>query len=164
MGITAQVGDVFLIPIDDGRNGVGQVVANWKGELYIAVYDLALSDPIVDARIVLGQTPLFVALSLDAKLWHGHWPIIGNVHESVSRIPQPVFKVFVEGVTYVESRDRSLLRPASRDEAEGLRFRNVVAPVRLQNALNAHFGLGEWLSQYDDLRFEYALESSKIVK
>ena len=159
----AHVGDVFLVPIEGSRSGIGQIAGNWKGELYIVIYDAVFEGENVDPKQVVGAKPLFAALSLDAKIHHGDWRIIGNVTENLAGIPQPVFKVNQDGAVFLESRDRSMTRPASGAEAEALRLRTVVAPVRLEKALQAHNGVGDWNPRYDDLRYDYALESSRYA-
>ncbi len=163
MNQKAHLGDVFLIPIDGSRFGLGQIAGDWKGELYVVVYDTVHPSPEVDPQSVATERPLFAALSLDAKIHHGDWPIIGNVTENLDRLPQPVFKVNLGGQVYIESRDRSKSRPASDLEAGALRFRTVVAPVRLESALKARHGVGEWNPRYDELLADYALESSRLI-
>ena len=112
----------------------------------------------------IDNAPLqFAALTLDAKIHHGDWPIIGNRKENIGTIPQPWFKVWVEGQTYVEARDRSVIRPATTEEATALRLRTVVAPVRLEKALKAFHGIGEWQPRFDELRAEYAAESANLI-
>lgn len=162
MGNKAHIGDVFLVPIDDSRFGIGQITGDWKGELYVVIYDATVADDI-DAEAVLSGVPLFAALTLDAKIYNGDWRIIGSVKDNLDRIPQPAFKVNQGGQVFLESRDRSISRPASASEAESLRPRTVVAPIRLESALKAYNGLGDWHSRYDDLRAEYAFESSRLL-
>ena len=159
----AHVGDVFLVPIEGLRSGIGQIAGDWKGELYIVIYDAVFEDGNVDPQEVIGANPLFAALSLDAKIYRGDWRIIGNVTENLASIPHPVFKVNQDGTVFLESRDRSLTRPASSVEVAAMKLRTVVAPVRLEKALQAHNGVGDWDSRYDDLRYEYALESSRYM-
>ncbi len=159
----ARVGDVFLLPIEGSRMGIGQVAGDRQGELYFVIYDVVHETAEVEPASVLRETPLFAALSMDAKIYHGDWPIIGNVPENLARIPQPVFKVDQGGQTFLESRDRSVYRPASSAEAETLRLRTVVAPIRLEKALKAYNGVGEWTEIYDDLRAGYALQSSRLI-
>lgn len=163
MSQKAQVGDVFLIRIDDLKFGIGQIAGDWKGELYIVIYDAVYDSENVDPANVEAVQPLFAALSLDAKIHNGDWPIIGNITSNLDRIPQPVFKVNQGGQTFLESRDRSLTRPVSHAEAEALRLRTVVAPVRLENALKASLGIGDWHPKFDDLRADYAYESSRLI-
>ncbi len=162
MGRT-RLGNVFLLPIDERRFGIGQIAGDWKGELYFVIYDAVHRTSEVDPSSVIGARPLFAALSLDAKIHHGDWPVIGNITEGLSQLPQPVFKVSVGNEMFLESRDRSEFRPASTKEAEALRFRTVVAPVRLEKALKAHHGIGEWDAAYNELLAEYAYESAKLV-
>lgn len=163
MSQKAHVGDVFLVPIDESRRGIGQIAGDWKGELYVVIFDAVYDGENVDPNSVNSATPLFAALSLDAKIHNGDWRIIGNVTENLDGIPQPVFKVNQDGEVFLESRDRSATRQASSEEAESLRLRTVVAPVRLEKALKAYNGVGDWSIRYDDLRYDYALESSRYV-
>lgn len=163
MGQKAKVGDVFLVPIDQARFGIGQIAGDWQGELYIIIYDAVCNIGDVDPNIVKSKQPLFAALSLDAKIYNGDWPIIGNIIENLKLIPQPVFKINQGKRIFLETRDRSISRPASNSEIEMLRLRTIVAPIRLENALKAHNGVGDWIPRYDDLRVEYAFKSSQLI-
>ncbi|MFN4097926.1 MAG: Imm26 family immunity protein, partial [Sphingomonas sp.] len=102
MGKKVVVGDVFLIPLDEERYGIGQLAGDWKGELYVVIYDKIVSAEASPADVDK-ESLLFAALTLDAKLHHGNWRIIGNRRENIENIPQPWFKVGVEGRTYIES-------------------------------------------------------------
>jgi len=155
------VGDVFLVPLDSERCGIGQLAGNWKGELYVVIYDKLVSRDASPGDIS-GADLQFAALTLDAKFHYGDWPIIGNRQDNLSNVPQPWFKVGVGGETHIEARDRSVTRRATATEAAGLRNRTVVAPVRIENALKALHGLGEWNPRYDELRADYALQSAKL--
>lgn len=117
----------------------------------------------VDPSSVIAEKPLFAALTLDAKIHHGDWRIIGNVTDNLNSIPQPVFKMNQETRVHLEFRDRAISRPASSSEAASLRLRTVVAPVRLENALKACNGVGQWNPQHGELRFDYALASSSAL-
>lgn len=156
------VGDVFLIPVDGERYGIGQLAGDWKGELYVVVFDKLVSQTASPADID-GCELVFAALTLDAKLYHGHWPVIGNRVDNLSDLPQPWFKVGVGGETHIESRDRLATRQATEAERAGLQHRTVVAPVRVEKALKALHGIGEWTAEFDELRATYALESVKLV-
>jgi hypothetical protein len=159
----AKVGDVFLIPLDGHRCGIGQIAGDWKGELYVVVYDKVVSPEA--SPVDLEQAELqFAALTLDAKLHNGDWRVIGNRQDNLGRIPQPWFKVGVDGETHIEARDRSVTRRATGVEEAKLRYRTVVAPVRIETALRALHGLGDWHARYDDLRADYAAQSAKLVE
>jgi len=144
MSHKARVGDVFLVPIDGTRSGLGQIAGDWKGELYVVIYDGVHLVQEVKPESVATERPLFAALSLDAKVHNGDWPIVGNFTANLGGIPQPVFKVDQGGQPILETRDRLTSRRATGREAEVLRLRAVVAPVRLENALKAHHGIGKW--------------------
>jgi hypothetical protein len=163
MNQKVRVGDVFLIPIDDTRCGVGQIAGDWKGELYIVVYNGTWATVAVDIEKATSAEIIFAALSLDAKIYHGDWRIVGNIKTNLDQIPQPVFKVNQSGKVFLESRDRSRTRQASPSEAEVLRYRTVVAPIRLEKALKTQHGIGDWLPEYESLRADYAFESSRIL-
>lgn len=164
MSIKAMLGDVFLVPVSDEAFGIGQVAGDWKGELYLIIYD-ATYPTVRDAKPqdVCRLSPLLSALSLDAKIYNGDWPIIGSVKENLGSTPQPAYKVEQGGHMYVESRDRTVTRIASDEEESVLRFRNVVAPIRIENALKALRGFGEWNPRFDELRANYAEDSSKVL-
>jgi hypothetical protein len=156
------VGDVFRIPIDDSRFALGQIAGNWKGELYVVVFEGVVAGDASPADVE-GRNLLFAALTLDAKLHHGHWPIIGRFKSNLDDVPQPMFKVRQEGQPYIESRDRSFTRPASSAEANVLRYRTVSSPAVIDNAVKANHGQGEWLLRYEDLRADYAFESARVI-
>ena len=61
-----RVGDVFLVPLDGERYGIGQLAGDWKGELYVVIYDkLVFGDASTTEIDGLGLQ--FAALTLDAK-------------------------------------------------------------------------------------------------
>ncbi|WP_375197895.1 Imm26 family immunity protein [Sphingobium sp.] len=157
-----KLGDVFLIPIDQGRNGLGQIVGDWKGELYIVVFDKVVNDDIAVATVD-GAAIQLAVLTLDAKLHRGDWRIIGNYQNNLGTIPQPWFKVSQGTEMYIEARDRSYTRKATSSEDAMLRLRTVVAPVRLETALKAMHGIGNWHSRFDNLKADYAVETAKAI-
>lgn len=162
MRIQAKVGDVFLIPLDGQSWACGQLVSAWNDELYVAIFGEKVEAQ-VEPRSVISQEPIFLTLTLDAKLSNGDWPIIGNVQENLARFPQPAFKVRQSGLVYVESRDRTISRPAAPKEVEILKYRTVSSPAVIQKAVQAYVGIGEWSSNYDGFFAEYAFESSRLL-
>jgi len=163
MAINAKVGDVFLIPLKGGDGVGGQIVSAWNEELYIAVFGQRLDLRERDLSIVTRGMPVFLTLTLDAKLWHGDWLIIGNRKDNLGAFPQPAYKVRQDGVIHIESRDRTLSRPASPAEANKLRYRTVSAPAVVEDAVAALLLEREWNPLYDDLRSDYAILSSKLL-
>lgn len=164
MGIIPKVGDIFLIPIDDKSAAGGQVISiRKKGELYLAIFGQRLSLDENDITLAVSGPLVFLTLSLDAKIWHKSWPIIGNQIKLVNQYPQPTYKIEHYGVMSIESRDETKRRAASIDEIKVLKYRKVVAPIIVEDAIKAYFGIGEWIEYYDGLRAEHAIASSKLL-
>ena len=161
--VAANIGDVFLIPVDSEQYALAQLVSDWNGELYVAVFDHKVSALDVPLNTVVDLEPMFLALTLDAKLFHGDWPIIGNVQENLADFPQPAYQVRQSGIVYLESRDRSISRPATEAEAAVLKFRTGYSPMVLEKAVKAHFGAGEWLIHYEDFRATYAYRTNQFL-
>ncbi len=159
-----QRGDVFLIPISDSTMGIGQIADVLTQELYLVVFKetwSAANPPV--AADVANCTPLFSSLSLDAKIWNGDWKVLGNCNENLGTIAIPMYKVNISGRMYLESYRGEGRRAATEDELRRLRYRKTVAPVRLEKALKATHGYGEWHTAFDELYYDYAKESSTYV-
>lgn len=156
-------GDVFLVPIDSTRVGLGQIVDVLPSELYVVLYANAwkASSPPAPQEVV-DQAVLFASLTLDAKLYHGDWTIIGNVTNNLANIKLPLSKVRISGEMHIESHDGRWSRHATPEEAEQLRFRKTVAPVRLEKALKAHYGILEPHPAYDELRYDLVVDLPKL--
>lgn len=150
-----RVGDVFTMPLDDARVGYGQIVAKYgKDAYFFAIFEDVHprgSEP--DIAEVLGGRILFLALSLDAKLAADHWQVVEQrpVREDV---PLPAYKEVagtpdqVDVVDYTGQRRRR----SNPGESRLLRYRKVVAPVRLEKALRARHGLEPWRDEYAELK------------
>ncbi|MCC9608315.1 immunity 26/phosphotriesterase HocA family protein [Blastopirellula sp. JC732] len=158
-----KIGDVFLFPIDDERVGMGQIIDVLPSELYVVIFESAwdVNSP-PQSHAVVGRTPLFGSLTLDARLHHGDWKIIGNVTGNLADIALPLSKVRISGQMHVESHDGKWSRLATDEEGEQLRFRKTVAPIRLEKALQAEFGLIDKSEAYDELRYNLVVDSARI--
>lgn len=163
MGIQVKVGDVFLVPLDGQNWALGQIVSAWNDELYVAIFSQKFEVRSVNPDSVLTQEVALLALTLDAKLFLGDWPIIGNVQGNLSSFPQPAYKVRQSGVVYIESRDRTFSRPALPAESEQLRYRSVSYPAIIEEAVQGYFGVMEWNPHFDKFRPGYASESAKLL-
>lgn len=163
MAVKLEKGDVFSIPVSESLFGMGQVVDVLPQELYLIVFDGTWKANEMPAVSELnGREPFLATLSLDAKLWNGDWKVIGNYQENLSSIAIPLFKVRIGSDVFVESYDGDYRRMASTSETELLRNRKTVAPVRLEKALKAKWGIGDWHPAYDELTYDYAVSSSAL--
>jgi hypothetical protein len=150
-----RVGDVFSVPIDDTRVGVGQVVATEEDDAaqYLAIFDAVAPNPdLIDIDQALQERLIFLALSYDGKLYNGHWAIVGN-RPVAERIPLPAWREanLSKGEVDVVDYSGRHRRPASEAEADLLRDRHYYAPAILERALRAKHGLEPWQQRYSDM-------------
>lgn len=148
------LGDIFSVPIDDSRVGVGQVVATYgKSAEYFAIFDVVAPDPAsIDIDQAIQGRVMFLALSNDAKLHAGHWTVVGN-RPVAEDMPLPAWReVFpAEGRVDVVDYSGQHRRPAQDAEPEVLPDRELFAPALLEDALRAKHGLQPWLDYYSDM-------------
>lgn len=163
MSIAAKVGDLFAVPLSPTAWGAGVVARKWKSELYLVFFKEQFND-LDKIRIVeIGAlTPCLASSSLDAKIWHGHWPVVREGIDT-SILVQPIYKVEEPGGMIAESFDRKYRCAIDADTAELLTYRKVVAPVRLENALKACHGIGQWDSIFDELSYDLAVASTRVL-
>ena len=163
-GVKAKVGDIFQIPVDESRVGYGQIVADIRpNPLLLAVYEpLFPRRQAAPLQEIVRAPILFLANSLDSKIWHEQWPVVGRIPPSLDRIPFPAFKTTMEKAEdyYVVSYDGSRRRRATPEEIDRLDFRTTVAPQRLENALKAQYGLIPWEAGFERLRYDYVRSRS----
>jgi len=158
------VGDVFLIPLDDESSAVGQVVGKYLSAYYLVVFDSFVEPSAPDAESALASEVIFLTLALDAKLALGHWPIIVNL-PIPETVELPAYKVAIGASDQIHVEDFSgkRRRPASANEAEALRPRTVIAPVRLEKAVRARFGIQPWLEEYEELVPDDSQTTSRLL-
>jgi len=159
---------VFVVPTGDGRAGVGQIVASYgKGLYYFAIFDLVV--PLEDAQDraleALRAPVLFLALSMDAKLYVGHWTVVAEAPVDTS-IRLPAYKEAVGTPDRIEVVDYSgeRRRAATPSEAATLPNRTVVAPMRLERALRAVLGLEPWHEAFDKLWAENIVPADSLFR
>ena len=153
--IKIREGDVFTIPIDIERVGFGQIlrIPN-KNNFIIVVYEFYsnTSDGHVLADIIK-KPILLMGYTMDAKLYHRHWLIIGNYLCNISDVPMPLFKIGVPpGDIYLLDFAGRVIRPCTVEEFDALNYRKVIAPIRYERALQAFYGIGEWKEEYNEMK------------
>jgi len=149
-----KTGDVFSVPIDDERVGVGQIVATYgKDAYYFAIFDsVAAAGTSIDLDEALNERIAILALSLDAKLAVGHWSVVGNrpVRPGLlcqhSKRPSEVPSGSTSWTT--PGSDADPLRAQRRSCSPTVRSS---LPCALEKALRAKHGLEPWTEAYSDL-------------
>lgn len=152
--LKAKPGDVFLVPIDEHRSYVGQIIDKKRVVLYIVIFDSLVDNgsPLSVKLDALESRPILGGLTLDARFRPGMWEIIANAPSDGSRF-LPAYKtgaVDLDNVM-VESFDGRKRRPATNIEAETLPFRTTHAPIGFEKAAKAYAGLADWEDRFDEL-------------
>jgi hypothetical protein len=160
-----KVGDIFSIPVSSDENGFGQIVnIPDRNTLIIALFNIKKEKNIqVDLEEIINSEIVFLGYSLDAKLYHKHWLIIGNNTSNIDRVKLPYNKLGTSPDIYIVNYKGEKLRVANTQEFEQLLYQTVIAPVRYENALKAHFKFQEWKEEYDKIRYENVLNSNDIA-
>lgn len=161
-----KVGDLFTIPLNGEEVGFGQIVARPnKATLIIVVYDLRSKvSESYNLEKVGSSNVLLLGYTLDAKLYHKHWEIIGN--NPVKDVEMPIYKVGIPpGDIFITNYKGEVIRSCTVEEFDQLIYLTVIAPVRYENAVKAYFGLQEWIDEdYNKILYKSVLASVKVLK
>ena len=158
-------GDVFKIPLGDGRAAMGQVISSYQSAYYVVIFDFVAPEEEVPALVseVLESEPLFAGLSFDALFRPGRWQVLEN--RSVDgRKFLPAYQIAfgAPGNVVVEDFWATRRRPATDLEKAILPFRDTFSPAIFERAMRAHVGLEPWRDVFDDLRVVEGVKSADL--
>ena len=147
-------GDVFTIPLDDGRVHLGQVIAFERFDLlfYIVVFDL-VTTPERAAGLVdraLASRPILAGQTTEALFRPGGWKVVGNRPSEAARF-LPAYKMDTPQGIFVKDFLATRQRPATPEEAEHLPPEHSTSPMAFQMALNSFHGLADHLDYFDTM-------------
>lgn len=156
---SVEPGAVVVVPLKDGRLGVGQIVAiydeDWQ---YYAMFASAYRpDALPSLPELVADDVAMLGLSMDWRISEGAWKVVGTT--PALSLTLPTYKVSIldydQGLDgfYIESADGQLGRAVTDEEAEALAYREMLIPMMIEDALNAFHGLGSWEPWMDQLRY-----------
>jgi len=160
-------GDIFTLPLGDGRVALGQVVGKYKrSALYVIIFDTGAPEDAVqslDLSEVTGTQPLLARMTFDARFRPGMWQIVGNRTPN-QRGLLPAFSFGSDDYDGVQvtNFDGTRMRPARGNEATDVPRLVIDAPIALEKAARAHYGLEPRLPVYDDLRYRNTPTSMEL--
>jgi hypothetical protein len=159
----ARPGDVFAFDIDDGRVAAGQLILKKANKLlHVVIFrPLWAKDGALDANKIAASEILFVGGTLDARLWHGDWRLIGNVEPDLSRVPLPFYKSRRSGRDYVLDFQGNAIREADSDDLRFYHSEWFVSPMVFEDAVKAYHGLGPEPRDIMRLTYEDAMAQSR---
>ncbi|WIE73865.1 Imm26 family immunity protein [Curtobacterium sp. MCJR17_020] len=160
------IGDIFTVPLGDGRAALGQVIGKYKSSLYVVVFDLVVPEDAVqslDLSDVAATPPLLARMTFDARFRPGMWQIVGNRAPDQRRF-LPAFSYGSDDYDGVQvtNFDGTRTRRAVGREATQIPRLTIDSPIILEKATRAHYGLEPWLPAYDDLRYRPTPTSSDL--
>lgn len=161
------VGDVVVVPVSDGRAGVGQVVGHDGGKacFYFVLFDFVLDDTEDRSRATeaLARPIVLFALTLDALIHHRYWHVVSNA-PVVDNVPWPAHKVSVGTHENVVVRDHRGVRERQATEVEAftMPYQTTVAPIRVQDSLEAHLGLRPWDEETEQLKVDRIIRADEV--
>lgn len=162
-------GYIFNIPIDaDAKKiGFGQIVSvSNNNNFIITVFEDIWNcneNPSLES-IVKGNV-LFMGYTMDAKLYHKHWNIIGCITSNLKSIDFPIYCLGTppEDIYIVDYKGK-ILRECAKEEFKLLSYQKIVAPVRYEKALKAFHGFDEWKDYFDELKIDNLLKGKRIIE
>ncbi len=162
-----RVGDLFEVPIDDARVGYGQVIGERPHMYLVAIFKTAYPrGSAIKASSVVNDQIAFLAETLDAKIWNGDWPVVGNLVPDFRKVDLPVYKVGMGRADelHIETYDGKRHRRAKPSEVEALRFRTIVSAIVVQNALQASHQVIPWEEGQDGvLEYGYVQQWANVA-
>jgi len=154
-------GDVFEMPLADGRLGYGVIVLGGDVPHVIILRSIHHKQPELaelakDGIALVGQT-------MDALIYHGRWSIVFQNYPMRADVPFPNWKVRIDGQMVVtDFSGRQALGPLSPEESELLDCKFMRSPIAYQDALEALHGLQAWQEEYNQLTMAYA--SARVTR
>ena len=153
-------GDVFAIPCGPGTAAIGQAIAQWRTDLYVAIFEdlvpegcRGVDGPVAEAmRSAISIT----AATTDGEVYRGNWTVLGSA-EVRKDVPFPVYKVLestpMGGPRWclVNVFGRSI-RTATPAEVAAFDLQSYPTPTLVAGAVRAAHGLEPWLDAFDEYR------------
>ncbi|KPH13341.1 Imm26 family immunity protein [Chryseobacterium sp. ERMR1:04] len=161
-------GDIFTIPLGNGEFGIGQIVCfpRTKDVFIMIVYDYrAKKYDENNIMLALKSSILFLGYSTEARLYHKMWEIIENSTKNLDEVKMPYHRLGTPPEEiYLTNYKNERIKAINEKEFQRLEYLTSYAPIRFENALKAHFGLQEWISEnYDSVLYEKTLESIRVA-
>ena len=137
-----KVGDIFTIPIEENKISFGRIInLPNKSNLFIVIYDyISELNNIPKLTEIIKKEIIILGCTLDAKLYHKHWVIIGNCTDNILDIRLPIYKFGLsDSDMYITNYKGVVIRKASIDEFDILDYKYCRAPVGFESVLKAYY-------------------------
>jgi Immunity protein 26 len=157
-------GDVFEIPLEGGRFGVGHVISYDRRNLYyVAVLDVVVrSEERVDVQQwTRSEIACLVGCTLEG-VETGAWRVFGTSDADAQAVPRPCFLVHIgpEATPFVESFDGSRRRLATPVDQAILPHRATHSSGVLLRAVKAIAGESPWDDRLERIRLRTLVDQA----
>lgn len=156
--IKVKEGDIFTIPISESKVGLGQIifVDKYGYNLYVIIFKEDFNTPLNSNELSIDKlTPFLIGGTMDARIYHGMWEIIGSKNISSSHILKPNFIIGTDSKR-VESFEGKYLREASPEDLKRFDYRSSRAPIAFENLLKSEVLGIEKPVNWEKLTFNYS--------
>jgi immunity protein 26 of polymorphic toxin system len=146
-----QVGDVFTIPLGNGRAAVAQVLDLVDPLPFVGVFadEVDVDEPSIE-KVDL-RKPEIVTTTMDAHFVNGKWQIVGQRPVEYDLDALPAYKSGSAGRWEAFDHRSERCRPISDEEAEQLPWQDSFSPAAVTRAVRAKHGDGEWDEEFDTM-------------
>lgn len=150
--ILIKEGDLIRIPIDSHRFGIAEVMKMPnKHSFMIRIFD----EIYTDYPDIISSNVLLLGITMDAKIFHGDWELIKKPIDIRTKTLVPFYKIGLSlDNAFVVDYSGNIIRKCTVEDFAFLDYMTVVAPVRFELALRAHFGIGDWKPEYTSIRLK----------
>ncbi|WP_312165789.1 hypothetical protein [Phenylobacterium sp.] len=152
-----KVGDVIQIPVAEYRVSYAQLLIA-RDVLFVLVGSKLWMAADGVPKNTSDLDPIFWAWTLDAKIYHGHWAVVGNWPVQMDECDLPIYKVGYEGRVFLESFSGQKLREASSEEVERVPYRTTISPIAIERCIKRLHGLSQ-----DDVPLDECLIANTVV-
>lgn len=148
-GQRRRVGDIVKIDLGDGFHSYARVLE----EALFAFYDTRTREDLAIDEI-LRRRVLFIVSVMNHAVTRGRWRVVGGAPlDEVLRSPPPRFMQDALDPDSFSIYEKGEIRPASKDECEGLEREAVWDPTHVEDRLRDHY-LGQPNKWVEDLKIK----------
>jgi len=154
--VNLKKGTLIAIPIEGNIFALSQIYVHGV-VFYLLIYDTA-SDLSNIEKATTGNI-IMSSWTNDAEIYHNRWIPTGQAPILVPFV-EPEYKIYVNGVEYIESFRGKQIRLANPSDSS-INFRTSRSPLILEQAIRAYHGYSKWLPQYERMLVDGERERRK---
>ena len=145
------IGDIFYISLKNGKYVYGQVAAESRPRCYV-IFDFVSCEIVEDTETIQEKDILLLTFMFDEYLVKGIWKIIGNSFPP-DNLYIPEYKTEMPSGFYVLHFTGEIIRKASPEEEQSLKYFSYITAPMLEDLINYYFIEGYNITEYQKKLF-----------